>query len=149
MGGTLTKRHLRTQKLEEAGRMLPWSLWKDYDHGPPGSQWSCPPTPISAALSLLDLSSPAHTGSQTSGLQIWESMNFCCSKLHTFQYFVTTARRKLIKVQFNLHGNHAPDLRRHLGRDVARLKMCLRYPAMLGPGSGQINDALDNKLILK
>lgn len=34
--------HLEPQKLEEAGRTLPWSLRSEHSPAPPGSQWSCP-----------------------------------------------------------------------------------------------------------
>ena len=47
--------HLETQKLEEAGRTLPWSLWREHS---PAYPW------ISVVLSLLDLSGPALPASQ-------------------------------------------------------------------------------------
>nr|XP_060483223.1 uncharacterized protein LOC132674675 isoform X2 [Panthera onca] len=75
-GGTQTQAQgrLEPRRLEEAGRALPWSLWRE--HGPswisvalpcldlcgpalPGSQWSCPSW-ISEALPLLDLTALPH-----------------------------------------------------------------------------------------
>ena len=70
-GGTRPRAqgHLEPQKLEEAGRSLPWSLWREHSPSwisgvlpyvglrgpaPPGSQWPCPAW-ISEALPCLDL----------------------------------------------------------------------------------------------
>ena len=73
MRGTWPKAQgcLEPQKLEEVGRTLPWSLWREHSPAVPGSQRPCPawisvvwPCLDLSGPALLDLSGPALPGSQ-------------------------------------------------------------------------------------
>ena len=68
-GGTQPRAQgcLQPQKLEEAGRTVPWSLSRDCSPAQPGSQQPCPAW-ISVVQPLLDLSGPALPGSQQPAL---------------------------------------------------------------------------------
>ena len=77
MGGMRSRAQgcLEPQKLEEAGRTLPWSLWREWGPVPPGTEqpnlpgsWRPCPVSISVVLSPLptppDLTDPAPVGYQ-------------------------------------------------------------------------------------
>ena len=91
-GGTRPRAQgrLESQKLEEAGRTLLWSLRREHSPAwisavlplldlsspaPPGSQWSFPRGSQWSCPTRIRI--PALPGCQTSSLQSWESMNSC------------------------------------------------------------------------